>query len=106
MVLTYESVPELAATLERLFRAELTHRAAVEITHLSRVYSQRRIEVELNLSQGYLCRLRCGDGVPSFALVSLVALLRAEPARLEELKRYWALPLEPLLLPISRKRGP
>ena len=106
MVLTYESVPELAATLERLFRAELTHRAAVEITHLGRVYSQRRIEVELNLSQGYLCRLRCRDGVPSFALVSLVALLRAEPARLEELKRYWALPLEPLLPPISRKRGP
>ena len=105
MVLTYESVPELAATLERLFRAELTHRAAVEITHLGRVYSQRRIEVELNLSQGYLCRLRCRDGVPSFALVSLVALLRAEPARLEELKRYWALPVKAPPSAGKRKRG-
>ena len=48
----------------------------------------------VDLSQGYLCRLRTGQGVPSVALVSLMALLRAEPSRLEELKRYWALPLD------------
>jgi len=39
--------------------------------------------------------LLAGNGVPSAALVSLMALLAAEPARLEELKRYWALPVTP-----------
>ena len=96
-VLTDQAVPQLKATLEQLYRAELTQRAAVEISLLSRLYSQRKLEVAINLSQGYLCRLRSGDGVPSFALVSLLALLRAEPARIRELQHYWALPLEPLL---------
>lgn len=95
-VLTYQAVPQLKATLEQLYRAELTHRAAVEISLLSRLYSQRKLEVAMNLSQGYLCRLRSGDGIPSFALVCLLALLRAEPTRVQELQRYWALPLEPL----------
>ena len=104
MVLTYQAVPELEATLERLYRDELIHRAAVEITHLGAVCSQRSLEVAINLSQGYLCRLRGGDGVPSFVLVCLLALLRAEPARLEELRRYWSLPLEPLLPRVSPKR--
>ena len=49
----------------------------------------------VDLSQGYLSRLLAGNGIPSAALVSLVALLAAEPARLEELKRYWALPVTP-----------
>ena len=47
----------------------------------------------LDLSLGYLSRLQAGDGVPSALLVSLLALLGAEPTRLEELKRYWALPV-------------
>ena len=104
-VLTFESVPELESTLAALFRAELVHRASVEITHLSTFVSQRRLEREIDLSQGYLCRLRYGDGVPSVSLVSLLALLRFEPSRLEELQRYWALPLEPQPSPLSRKRA-
>ena len=92
-ILSFDSVPGLAAVLEAAYRSELMHRAAVEIAHLGQFYSQRRIERELDLSQGYLSRLRAGDGVPSAALVSLLALLRAEPRRLEELKTYWALPL-------------
>ncbi len=104
-VLTFESVPELESTLAALFRAELVHRASVEITHLSKFFSQRRLEREIDLSQGYLCRLRYGDGVPSVALISLLALLSAEPSRLEELRRYWALPLEPLPSSRLRKRA-
>ena len=104
-VLTFEAVPELESTLAALFRAELVHRASVEITHLAKFVSQRRLEREVDLSQGYLCRLRGGDGVPSVALVSLLALLSAEPSRLEELRRYWALPLEPLPSQRSRKRA-
>ena len=106
MVLTYEAVPELAATLKQVFRAELVHRAAAEITQLSRFCSQRKLELALDLSQGYLCRLRAGQGVPSVVLVSLMALLRAEPARLEELHRYWALPLESPPSRVGRRRAP
>jgi transcriptional regulator with XRE-family HTH domain len=94
MILSFEAVPELAACLEATFRADLCQRAAVEIVRLAQSYSQRKIEVALDLSQGYLSRLRSGDGVPSTALVSLLALLAAEPSRMEELKRYWALPVK------------
>ena len=104
MVLTYESVPELDATLEATFRAELVHRASVEITHLGQFYSQRRIEREIDLAQGYLSRLKGGDGVPSVALVCLLALLRNDPQRLEELNAYWALPLPAEPTPSKRKQ--
>jgi len=95
MLLSFESVPELAAALEATYRAELVQRAAVEIRRLGKTYSQRRSQEVLDLSHGYLSRLLAGNGVPSAALVSLLALLSAEPTRLEELKRYWALPVAP-----------
>lgn len=59
----------------------------------------------LDLSLGYLSRLQAGDGVPSASLVSLLALLAADPARLEELKRYWALPVKAPPSAGKRKRG-
>ncbi len=92
-LLSFESVPELAATLDAEYRAELSRRAAAEITLLKRVYYLRHIEIQLDLSHGYLSRLRAGDGAPSAAVVCLLALLRAEPNRLDELNAYWALPL-------------
>ncbi len=94
-ILSFESVPELAAALEATYRAELVRRAAAAIRQLGQVCSQRKLEVLTDLSQGYLSRLRAGDGVPSPVLVSLLALLSGEPSRLEELARYWALPLTP-----------
>ena len=93
-LLSFEAMPELHARLEATFRTELCERAAVAITRLGRTHSQRSLEVALDLSQGYLSRLRAKDGVPSAALVSLLALLANEPARLEELQRYWALPVD------------
>jgi transcriptional regulator with XRE-family HTH domain len=102
MLLSFESMPELAAALEATYRAELIQRAAAEITRLRRRLSQRKLEVALDLSQGYLSRLLAGNGVPSGPLVSLLALLGEEPARLEELKRYWALPVA--TPPRARKR--
>ena len=106
MVLTYESVPALDATLKAIFRAELVHRASAEISHLGAFYSQRRLERDFDLSQGYLSKLRSGDGVPSVVLVSLLALLSNEPSRVEELKGYWALPLTRVPPPSARKRAP
>lgn len=100
-ILSFEEVPHLAATLAATYRAELTKRAAAEITRLTRWYSQRHVEASVDLAQGYLSRLLAGDGVPSAALVCLLALLAEEPSRLEELKGYWALPV---LEPPSRRR--
>ena len=106
LLLSFESMPELAAALEATYRAELIQRAATEITRLSRRLSQRKLEVAIDLSQGYLSRLRAGDGVPSAVLVSLLALLGSEPSRLDELARYWALPLAPEPRVRRRRQGP
>ena len=105
LLLSFDSMPELAAALETTYRAELVQRAAAEITRLSQRLSQRRLEVAINLSQGYLSRLRAGDGVPSAILVSLRALLASEPARREELARYWALPVAPVPKGGRRRQG-
>ena len=104
--LSFESSPELAAALEATYRAELIQRAATEITRLNRRLSQRKLEVAIDLSQGYLSRLRAGDGVPSAVLVSLLALLSKEPTRLDELARYWALPLTAEPRVHRRRQGP
>ena len=95
MLLPFESMPDLAAALEATYRAELIQRAAAEIARLRRRLSQRKLEVALDLSQGYLSPLLAGNGVPSGPLVSLLALLSSDPTRLEELRRYWALPVAP-----------
>jgi len=105
MLLSFETVPELAAVLEATYRAELVQRAAVEIRRLGQAYSQRHTEEVMNLSQGYLSRLLAGNGVPSASLVSLLALLSSEPARLEEVKRYWALPVAPPPRASQRRAG-
>ena len=105
LLLSFDTMPELAAALEATYRAELIQRAAAEITRLSRCLSQRKLEVAIDLSQGYLSRLRAGDGVPSAVLVSLLALLASEPARLEELARYWALPVAPVPKGGRRRQG-
>ena len=104
--LSFESSPELAAALEATYRAELVQRVAAEITKLRRRLSQRKLEVAIDLSQGYLSRLLAGAGVPSAVLVSLLALLSSEPTRLDELARYWALPLAPEPRSRRRRQGP
>ena len=103
-LLSFDSVPELAATLEAEYRAELSRRAVAEIAFLSSVCSQRQLEVQIDLSQGYLSKLRAGDGIPSATLVCLLALLSNDPRRLEELKAYWALPLPAESAPSQRKQ--
>ena len=81
--------PEL---LESLYRDNLQERVAVAIARLKGVRSQRRTELLVNLSQGYLSRLQAGHGVPGAPLVSLLALLAAHPQLIGELEDYWTLP--------------
>lgn len=80
------------ALLETLYQASLRQRVAVALDRLQSHRPQRRIELLINLSQGYLSRLKAGDGAPGAPLVSLLALLAAHPQLIAELERYWTLP--------------
>ena len=84
--------PELLAFL---YQANLRQLVAVAIARLQSHRPQRRLELLINLSQGYLSRLRAGDGVPAAPLVSLLALLAAHPQLIGELEAYWTLPPDP-----------
>ena len=85
-----DAVP--AELLESLYRADLRQRVAIAVARVQRNLPQRRTELLLGLSQGYLSRLRAGGGVPGAPLVSLLALLAAHPQLIAELEAYWTLP--------------
>jgi len=78
--------------LDSLYRANLQKRVAVAIARLQGVRSQRKTELLLNLSQGYLSRLKAGEGIPGAPLVSLLALLAAHPNLVGELEDFWTMP--------------
>lgn len=62
-----------------------------------RFISQRRLELVLGLSQGYLSRLLSGHGKPSAPLVLLLGLLSLSPEQtLDEVQRFWRLASPPL----------
>lgn len=80
--------------LQEPYQRSLQLRVRRAIDTLTQHTSQRRLEVLLGLSQGYLSRLRAGGGNPSVELVSNLALLAMDPKRrLHELERYWAEPI-------------
>ena len=81
-----------AQQLEPLYRAELCHRVARAIARVQDYRSQRHLERLLNLSQGYLSKLKAGDGVPGAPLVSLLAILAEHPQLIRELEEYWTMP--------------
>lgn len=89
--------PQQLADLDRQLtvsgRALLRQSAASAIRALAPTISQRRLELLLGLSQGYLSRLR-GKGdlrttTPSPALVALLALIANEPSHLKWIERFW-----------------
>lgn len=91
-----QTASELDGVLRELYRSSLKARVRRAIDQLTEVISQRRLEMLLGLSQGYLSRLRAGDGTPSPELVNHLALIARDPrARLKEIEGYWALPDEP-----------
>jgi hypothetical protein len=84
----------LAPLLARLYAAELRRRIQGAIEALSQVTSQRQIEKNLGLSQGYLSRLKAGAGTPSPALVLQLQQLALDPIpRLREVERIWGEPI-------------
>lgn len=86
---------KLAPILADAYRETLRRLILRAINTLMQHTSQRRLEMLLGLSQGYLSRLRAGAGTPSPELVSNLAMLAKAPkSRLAELERYWADPLQ------------
>ncbi len=77
------------------FLTDLRTRVRIAIDILSHHISQRKLEHLLQLSQGYLSRLRACVSNPSAELVANLAMLCQDPpTRLLELERFWALPAE------------
>ena len=82
---------DLTRELELVYLDTLRGLASRAIRRLSNHISQRKLELRLGLSQGYLCRIAAGAGNPSSALVALLHLLVRDPAaRLAEVEHDWS----------------
>jgi len=85
-----ETAKRLDGILPSLYLAELRRLASEAIKTLRQHTSQRKLELRIGLSQGYLSRLLTNDGTPSPALVLLLGQLAKDPAsRLPEVDRFW-----------------
>ena len=83
----------LQQLLPRVYAAKLRRLAEQEIRTLSLYTSQRQLELQVGLAQGYLSRLLSQSGNPSSALVLLLGLIAKDPqARLNEVQAYWRAP--------------
>lgn len=85
-----------AETTEAVERAlELAAAAILEkigndaIRVLAQHERQRDLEDLLDVSRGYLSKVKHGKETPSAALVALLALLAKRPARVEEVRKLW-----------------
>lgn len=88
-----ETAAGLDAALAKAYRDALRRRVRRAIDLVTEHVSQRRLEALLGLSQGYLSRLRAGQGNPSPELVSHLALIAQDPpTRLREIEKFWADP--------------
>lgn len=89
-----ETLAALDKALALPYMRELQRRTKYAVGEVCRYISQRRLELRLGLSQGYLSRLCAGAGRPSAPLVALLMLLaRDPPARLAELDQIAAEPI-------------
>lgn len=85
-----ETAHRLDGILSELYLVELRRLASDAIKTLRRHISQRKLELRLGLSQGYLSRLLANAGNPSPQLVLLLAQIAREPeSRLYEVERFW-----------------
>ena len=83
---------ELRLRLQALYVKLLQSRIRTALAVLNQSISQRRLELLLGVSQGYLSRLKAGAGNPSSELVLLLALLSLDPEKqLANLQQFWTL---------------
>lgn len=81
---------ELRTILDAKYLDELRIRARWAIGVLCPSHlSQRHLERLLGLSQGYLTRMRSGEGNPSSTLVALLGILALNSSLLSDLESFW-----------------
>ena len=81
----------IRSRLEQAYRATLRRTIRELIRDISAYVSQRRLELTLGLSQGYLSRLKTGGATPSPELVCTLALIAKDPrTRIAELELAWS----------------
>lgn len=85
-----ETSEAVERALERAAAAVLERIGNDAIRLLAEHERQRDLEDLLNLSRGYLSKVKHGKETPSAALVALLALLAKRPGRIEELRQLWA----------------
>lgn len=85
-----EALASLDASLKEAARKARSGIAAQSIGILAESAHQRDLEALLDLSFGYLSKVKHGQEVPGAPLTALLALLAARPARLRELEHLWS----------------
>ena len=83
----------LLKVLNTEYQIQLSERAVQALASLRSHISKRRLEILVDLSQGYLSKVSASAQAPSAVLVSLLVLLAADPKRLFELEHYWLIPI-------------
>ena len=83
---------DTAARIRDIINTDRKQQARTIIDRICRIFSQRRIEHVLGLSQGYLSRLRNGGGNPSPVILATLTLLANDPNRIAELAGATAQP--------------
>ena len=83
---------DTAARIQDIINTDRKQQARTTIDRVCRIFSQRRIEHVLGLSQGYLSRLRNGGGNPSPVILATLTLLANDPNRIAELAGATAQP--------------
>ena len=83
---------DTAARIRDIINTDRKQQARTTIDRVCRIFSQRRIEHVLGLSQGYLSRLRNGGGNPSPVILATLTLLANDPNRITELAGATAQP--------------
>ncbi len=81
-----------SAAIDAAYQVELSRRAVEALDRIvPAVTTQKHLEELLQLSHGYISKLRTAQSRPSASLVCNLAVLAIEPKkRIEELERYWA----------------
>lgn len=78
------------AAMAAVYRLELSARATVFVDRLQAAGLVAEVETVLDLTRGYLSRIRAGRKTPSATLVAELAMIAANPsARLAELQAFW-----------------
>lgn len=79
----------LAPLLRKAYQAVLCDVASKLVPAATANLSQRKLEILLGLSQGYLSRLKSRSGQPSAILIALLYLL-TQPGTVAKLERFFA----------------